>query len=89
MVRCFKTATNFTAMTQPENRNEEKVSREDDINARVSDENAAHEDQVDAIRTGESKKRDYHDKPFDEQMYNSFDDIRNQQGSQPEDEEAD
>jgi hypothetical protein len=76
-------------MTQQENPDEENVNREDDIDAHISDENAAHEDQVDAIRTGDTKKRDYHDKPFDEQMYNSFDDIRHQQGSQPEDEEAD
>lgn len=76
-------------MIQPGNTDNENVNREDDIDARISDANAAREDQVDAIRTGDTKKRDYHDKPFDEQMYNSFDDIRNQQGSQPEDEEAD
>lgn len=69
--------------------NKERVDREDEIHARISDPNETDERQVDAIRTGNSKEDDTHDKPFDEQMYSSFEDLREQQASQPEDEEAD
>ncbi|MDF3076431.1 MAG: hypothetical protein K0S09_320 [Sphingobacteriaceae bacterium] len=76
-------------MAEPNKINKEPIDREDEIDARISDPNETDKRQVDAIRTGNSKKDDYHDKPFDEQMYNSFDELREQQGSQPEDEEAD
>ncbi|WP_026898649.1 hypothetical protein [Daejeonella oryzae] len=34
--------------------------------------------QVDAIKTGSKKKRSTQDQPADEQMYNSFDELREQ-----------
>lgn len=55
-----------------------KRMHEDEIHARIADRNLRPHEVVNAIKTGATKKKNTYDKPFDEQMYTSFDEMREQ-----------
>ena len=67
-------------MANPEKDSKENIERQDEI-SKSAEENKHNDDNyIDGIKTGKQKQKRYYDKPFDEQMYDSFDDIRDQQG---------
>ncbi|HYK76276.1 MAG TPA: hypothetical protein VEV16_04810 [Daejeonella sp.] len=55
-----------------------KRVQEDEIHARIADRNLRPHEVVNAIKTGSTKQKSTFDKPFDEQMYTSFDEMREQ-----------
>jgi hypothetical protein len=61
-----------------------KIDREDEISATVSENKKKDEHFVDGLKTGNQMKKRYFDKPFDEQMYDSLDDIKDQNNPQGE-----
>ncbi len=65
-------------------------SKEDEIQAQITDKNEKNPEQVNAFKSGDDKQPRYYDKPFDEQMFDSFAEIREQRGeenSSPEESE--
>jgi hypothetical protein len=75
-------------MIDPGKDNEPK-SREDEIGADISHNKNIDNHFIDGIKTGNEKRKRYFDKPFDEQMYDSFDELRENQNTLPKDEEGD
>ena len=71
-------------MTDPKKNQDEKIDRQDEISRSAEDDKHMNDHYVDALKTGNQKQKRYFDKPFDEQMYDSFDDIKDQQGEQNE-----
>ena len=73
--------------------NDETGSREDEIGASINENKNVDDHFIDGIKTGNEKRKRYFDKPFDEQMYDSFDELRENQVQNDEpprqDEEAD
>ena len=53
-----------------------KIDREDEISAAAPENKKKNIDPVEALKTGNQKQKRYFDKPFDEQMYDSHDDIK-------------
>lgn len=55
-------------------------SLEDDIQAQITDKNEKNPDLVNSFKSGDKKEDRTYDKPFDEQMYGSFAEIKEQKG---------
>ncbi len=51
-------------------------SGEDDIQAQITDKNEKDPTPVDSFKSGDKKEDRTYNKPFDEQMYGTFDEIR-------------
>jgi hypothetical protein len=62
----------------PNKQNEQVKSGENSLAADISDTNKSDPNMVDGLKTGDDKQKRYYDMPGDEQMYNSFDEIREQ-----------
>ncbi|MXV51360.1 hypothetical protein GS399_10300 [Pedobacter sp. HMF7647] len=71
-------------------KNHERITKgEDELSARAGDENSRHGATHDeSFKTTPRKNRLGWENPQDEQMFESFNDIREQRGEKPEDEEA-
>jgi len=65
----------------PENENKRRKGGEDEIDADIDDKNKANPKLMDSFKTGAQKEGKYHNKPFDEQMYDGFDEAGSQEGS--------
>lgn len=65
-------------MTGKDEEAKKDLRKEDEINAHINEGKHRPAHLIDAIKTGQSKKDKTFDKPFDEQMYDSFEDIREQ-----------
>lgn len=76
-------------MTDPIEDNERFSSHEDEISGNIEDENKSENPDDDSFKTSPREHRMGWERPSDEQMYESFDDIREQEGTHPADEEAD
>ena len=62
----------------------EKIDREDEISAAAPENKKMNEKSVESFKTGNQKQKRYYDKPFDEQMYDAFDDINEQNDEKDE-----
>lgn len=67
-------------MNNQDNESKAQKSREDEIHADITDKNKKNLKMVDGVKTGDDKQDRYYDKPFDEQMYSTFDELREQRG---------
>lgn len=68
-------------MTDPKKKNFDKEpKKKDELSSDTNAPNRPDEKKVDAIKTGNKKQAYSYDEPFDEQMYESFNDIREQDG---------
>ncbi|WP_423146310.1 hypothetical protein [Rubrolithibacter danxiaensis] len=65
-------------MIDPHKEKGKPTGREDEINADISDENKKDPNIIDAVKTEDDKEGRYYDKPFDEQMYGSFAELKEQ-----------
>lgn len=64
------------------NKENKKVPQagEDEIQADITDKSKKDPHLIEGVKTGDEKQARYYDRPFDEQMYGSFDEIREQKG---------
>ena len=74
----------FFDMADLKKEKQAKIDREDEISATVSENKKKEEHFIDGLKTGNQMKKRYFDKPFDEQMYDSLDEIRDQDKPQEE-----
>ncbi|MEO8794911.1 MAG: hypothetical protein ABI390_05555 [Daejeonella sp.] len=63
--------------------------QEDSIDAEIDDKHAKEKFKVDGIKTGSSKRSSTQDIPADEQMYGSFDEIREAKGMKKDESKED
>ena len=64
-----------------------RIDREDEISAAAPGNKKKGIDSVEALKTGNQKQKRYFDKPFDEQMYDSHDDIKDHNDIKDENDE--
>lgn len=65
-------------MSDSNKQEQPRIDREDEISATAPENKKKNIDTVDALKTGNQKQKRYYDKPFDEQMYDSLDDMKDQ-----------
>ena len=65
-------------MQDSNNKQKPGIDREDEISAAAGESKKKDTNTVDALKTGNQKQKRYFDKPFDEQMYDSLDDLKDQ-----------
>ena len=75
-------------MENKENQEQPK-RREDDIQAKITDKDEKDPNLVDSFKSGDEKKDRTFSKPFDEQMYGSFAELKEQKGEGEEGEKED
>ena len=66
-------------MINPENKKINPSGIEDGNDPNIEEVKGKESFKVDAIKTGKSKKKSTHDQPADEQMYESFDELREEE----------
>ncbi len=76
-------------METNEDEHKKYSSQQDEISANIEDKNKIENPNDDSFKTPPRNNRLGWERPMDEQMYESFNDIREQEGINPEDEEAD